>query len=92
MELNHSRPFTMVHDNLVPLPKPPAKLLGFSRSSLYALITPSKGNGYKPPVHSVSVKTHPHNKRGKRLIDLESLKAFLASQTSGWTQSEDAAV
>lgn len=55
------------------------------------MITPSKGNGYRPPVHSVSVKTHPHNTRGKRLIDLESLKAFLESQTSGWTQSEDTA-
>lgn len=76
----------------VPMPKTGERLLGFSRSALYKLITPSKENGFKAPVHSVAVKTHPHNKRGKRLIDVESLRAFIGSQTSGWTVSSTAVV
>jgi hypothetical protein len=52
---------------------------GLSRSSLNELILPTLGNGGKPPVHSVCVRQR-NKLRGARLINFDSLMAFLASQ------------
>jgi hypothetical protein len=52
---------------------------GLSRSALNALILPTKANGFRPPVKSISLKSSPHVTRGKRLILLSSLLAYLES-------------
>lgn len=70
--------------SLSPLPRNGEKCLGFSRSTIYKLITPSPANDYRPPVRSISAKTHAHNKRGKRLVCLKSLAEYIASQACGW--------
>ena len=49
---------------------------GMSRSMLNNLILPSKENNYNPPVRSKSV-VRPGKTRGTRLIDLDSLKAYV---------------
>ncbi|HEY1082403.1 MAG TPA: hypothetical protein VGE29_09090 [Prosthecobacter sp.] len=74
----------MENPRYVRLPKAGQRLLSLSRSTIYKLITAHAANGYKPLVHSIVVKTHPHNKRGRRLIDIESLQAFMASCPTGW--------
>lgn len=49
---------------------------GLSRSALNSLILPSKENGFRPPVKSISDKKK-GAVRGVRLILLESLLAYL---------------
>ena len=49
---------------------------GLSRPYLYTLISPSKANGYNPPVQSVSLR--PKGKAtGVRLIHYDSLLKYL---------------
>lgn len=48
-----------------------------SRSTLYALITPCAANNYNPPVKSHVVKSSRFAQRGTRLIDRESLLAYI---------------
>ena len=46
------------------------------RSKLNELILPSEANGFKPPVHSISVRNR-GQKKGCRLISYDSLMAYL---------------
>lgn len=55
---------------------------GLSRSMLYTLISPCPENGHKPPVRSISLRRK-GCVRGARLIDLQSLMAYLESQAAG---------
>jgi hypothetical protein len=49
-----------------------------------ALILPTKGNNYRPPVASYVVKTSKNAKRGTRIISLSSLLAHIrAGSNSG---------
>jgi hypothetical protein len=61
----------------IPVPGQRCTHTGLSRSSIYALITPSAANGYRPPVASHVVKTSRQAKRGIRLVELESLLAYI---------------
>jgi hypothetical protein len=51
---------------------------GLSRSALNDLVLPSKRNKFSPPVKSNLLKTK-ENSTGIRLIDFQSLKAYLLS-------------
>lgn len=61
------------------LPAPTARCpyTGLSRTTLTELTVPSKENGYRPPVKS-HLLAAPGAKRGIRIIDLESLMAYLS--------------
>jgi hypothetical protein len=50
---------------------------GLSRSTLNALVLPTRANDYRPQVVSHVVKTHPLNRRGVRLISVSSLCAYI---------------
>lgn len=52
------------------------KYTGLSRSFLYTLVTPSKENGYKPPIKSISLRRRGMQK-GVRLISYDSLMQYL---------------
>jgi predicted DNA-binding transcriptional regulator AlpA len=54
-------------------------ITGLSRSKLYDLISPNEGNGFKPPVKSVSLRK-PGQTKGTRLIVLQSLLAYLRGE------------
>lgn len=62
------------------LPKPGTRCLytGLSRSSLCALVVPSKANGFNPPVPSHVVRGVAAT-RGIRLIRLDALLQHIAS-------------
>jgi hypothetical protein len=47
------------------------------RSTLKDLCVSTKANNYRPPVRSISLKKSKHAKRGVRLIDYQSLIAYL---------------
>lgn len=51
-------------------------ITGLSRSKLYDLISPNEGNGFKPPVKSLSLRK-PGQTKGTRLIVLQSLLDYL---------------
>src|SRR5262249_47605620 len=63
------------------IPLPPENVIdpwsGLKRGKLKTLILPSL-NGGKPPVKSIRIPNHGQNKRGCRLIILDSLLAYLA--------------
>lgn len=63
------------------LPKPGQRcpLTGISRSAMNKLVLASEGNGFKPPVRSVSLRK-PGNVRGIRLIVTKSLLDYLYAQ------------
>lgn len=61
----------------VPRPGKRCPVTQLSRSTIYELITPRAANGFKPPVASHVVKVSRHAKRGTRLIDRESLLAYI---------------
>jgi len=65
------------------LPKSPdhCPLTGLSRSALNELILPTQSNGGRPPVKSVVHKKR-HAQRGVRLIEVDSLLAYLANLPS----------
>lgn len=65
------------------LPKPPGRcpVTGLSRSHIYSLILPTRENGFKPPVKSVSLKGK-HTTRGVRLYSVLSLLAWIEGQAS----------
>jgi len=65
----------------------PCPHCGLSRSTLNSCILPSAANGYKPPVHS-HVLRQPGRLRGIRLIDFESLCAYIRSQCDGSIHSQ----
>jgi hypothetical protein len=65
------------NEEFAPIPKNGERLLSLSRSSIYKLITPCADNGFKPPVRSITVKTHRHNVRGRRLVHMPSLVTYL---------------
>jgi hypothetical protein len=50
---------------------------GLSRSTLNALILPTRANNYRPKVVSHVVKTHHLNRRGLRLISVSSLFSYI---------------
>jgi hypothetical protein len=52
---------------------------GLSRTSLNELILPSVENGYRPPVHSISLRKR-GKLRGARLIAYDSLMNYLRAQ------------
>lgn len=60
------------------LPKPGEKCSysGLSRSKLYELITPSKENGFRPPVESIVLKSN-GKERGVRLYSKSSYERHL---------------
>lgn len=51
---------------------------GLSRSSLYALVSPSEANDFSPPVKSVVIRNR-GAARGIRLISYDSLMAYFSS-------------
>jgi hypothetical protein len=61
----------------VPRPGSRCSVTQLSRSTIYQLITPCAANGFKPPVASHVVKASRYAKRGTRLIDRESLLAYI---------------
>lgn len=65
------------------LPKPPERCpdTGLSRSHIYSLILPTKENGYRPPVKSVSLKGK-NATRGVRLYSVPSLLAWIEAQAT----------
>ena len=56
-------------------------LCGFTRSYLNTLILPCRENNYTPPVRSFSLR-RPGLKRGVRLVDVASLRAFIEQQAT----------
>jgi hypothetical protein len=50
------------------------------RSTLRDLCEPTKANGFRPPVKSISLKKSKHAKRGVRLVDYASLMKYLRSE------------
>ena len=56
-------------------------LCGFTRSYLNTLILPCRENNYMPPVRNFSL-CRPGLKRGVRLVDVASLRAFVEQQSS----------
>ena len=58
-------------------------ITGLSRSKLYDLISPNEGNGFKPPVKSVSLRK-PGQTKGTRLIVLQSLLAYLRGEVEAF--------
>jgi hypothetical protein len=63
----------------VRLPKPGERcpISGLSRSALVNLCVPNKANDFRAPVKSIELKFKKHAKRGARLVDYESLMAYL---------------
>jgi len=63
----------------VRLPKPGERcpISGLSRSALVNLCVPNKANDFRAPVKSIELKFKKHATRGARLIDYESLMAYL---------------
>ncbi len=61
-------------------------ITGLSRSKLYDLISPNEGNGFKPPVRSVSLRK-PGQTKGTRLIVLQSLLAYLRGEVAAFQQT-----
>jgi hypothetical protein len=64
----------------------PCPFTGLTRSKLYDLISPHEGNGFKPPVKSVSLRKRGQIK-GTRLIVLESLLVYLRGEVEAFQQS-----
>lgn len=54
---------------------------GLSRGGMDQLVSPCAANGYKPPVHSVTLRRR-GSARGVRLISYDSLMTYLASLPS----------
>jgi len=54
-------------------------ITGLTRSKLYDLISPNEGNGFKPPVKSLSLRKSGQTK-GTRLIVLQSLLDYLRGE------------
>jgi len=71
---------TPVRPEFVRLPRAgdPCPHTGLSRTALNALILPTPGNGFRPPVKS-KVLRQPGSLRGIRLISYDSLIAYLHS-------------
>jgi hypothetical protein len=61
-------------------------LTGLSRSTLNALVLPTRANGFRPPVRSSVIKTNKHAKRGIRLVHAQSLLGFIAAQSAATDQ------
>ena len=58
-------------------------ITGLSRSKLYDLISPNEGNGFKPPVKSLSLRK-PGQTKGTRLIVLQSLLDYLRCEVEAF--------
>ncbi len=54
---------------------------GLGCDTIFRLVTPCKRNGFKPPVRSVSLRPR-GSARGTRLVNYDSLMAYLNSQTA----------
>jgi hypothetical protein len=63
----------------MPKPNKRCELSGLSRSTLYRLCVPCAENNWRPPVRSIRVKTKVDGRTGCRLIDTESMLAYLNS-------------
>jgi predicted DNA-binding transcriptional regulator AlpA len=61
-------------------------ITGLTRSKLYDLISPNEGNGFKPPVRSVSLRKR-GQKKGTRLIELQSLLDYLRHEVEVFQRS-----
>ena len=61
-------------------------ITGLSRSKLYDLISPNEGNGFKPPVKSLSLRK-PGQTKGTRLIVLQSLLDYLRGEVEVFQRS-----
>jgi len=64
------------------------KYTGLSRSFLYTLVSPSKENGYNPPVKSVSLRRRGMQK-GVRLISYDSLMSYLQNLPENFPGGEN---
>ena len=58
-------------------------ITGLTRSKLYDLISPNEGNGFKPPVKSLSLRK-PGQTKGTRLIVLQSLLDYLRREVEAF--------
>jgi hypothetical protein len=54
-------------------------IFGLKRSFLNLLILPSKENSWRPPVKSIVIRRK-RAKKGVRLIEISSLRAYIAQQ------------
>jgi predicted DNA-binding transcriptional regulator AlpA len=63
-------------------------ITGLSRSKLYDLISPNEGNGFKPPVKSVSLRKRGQTK-GTRLTVLESLLDYLRREVEAFQHTTE---
>ena len=61
-------------------------ITGLTRSKLYDLISPNEGNGFKPPVKSLSLRK-PGQTKGTRLIVLQSLLDYLRGEVEVFQRS-----
>jgi hypothetical protein len=75
------------------LPKSPDRcpFSGLTRAALNKLILSSSTNAFRPPVKSIVLKSSPRNSRGIRLIDYQSLKAYLHGQREQSSSSSEGA-
>lgn len=69
----------------LPAPGQADPIFGLKRSYLNLLILPSKENGYRPPVKSFVVH-RTRGRKGVRLIELASLRAYLQAQMEAYQQ------
>ena len=72
------------------MPKSPARcsITSLTRSQLYALCVPCNANGFRPPVVSVSIKSHKHATRGSRKYSVSSLLSYLAAQAESQARND----
>jgi hypothetical protein len=70
----------VIRPAFIRLPKPGREcpFSHLSRTGLVNLCVPNKINGFKPPVRSIVLRqANPKSKRGARLVDYDSLIAYL---------------
>lgn len=63
-------------------------VFGLKRSYLNLLILPCRENGYRPPVKSI-VLHRTRGRRGVRLIEITSLRAYIRQQVEAAEQSAE---
>jgi len=61
-------------------------IFGLKRSYLNLLILPCRENGYRPPVKSI-VLHRTRGRKGVRLIEIASLRAYIRQQVEAWEQT-----
>jgi hypothetical protein len=71
----------------LPPPGQQDPIFGLKRSYLNLLILPCRENGYRPPVKSVVLR-RTRGRKGVRLIEVASLRAYIRQQIEAAEQSQ----